>query len=267
MKDEPIHPIGFPHPSSFILHPSKVTRTQRQIEEHRQGEACLHVIDAVGRPCAGIAVWAEQESHAFVFGCVQPELPGVAETDRQRCADRLAEAFNELRPAHAGPDPGVTRVDVPEGVHLGQFARELDRLAPAGLPLEAQVRGRSVGIDLLPERDAADRVAALYTLCFAHPAVRAIIWSGLWDGEPGVDGGGLLRSDFAPKPAFRFLNKLIASVWHSRARGTTDADGRFRFSGFFGNYRVGVQSEEVTTTERLSHRRGVGLTVLEVRQG
>jgi len=243
-----------------------VTHTQRQIGEHRQGEACFQVMDAVSRPCAGIAVWAEQESHAFVFGCVPPDLSGVVETDRQRCADRLAEAFNHLRPAGAPTDLGVTLVDVPERVHLGQFARELDRLAPAGLPLEVQVRGRSIGVESLPERDAADRVAALYTLCFAHPAVGAIIWSGFWDGEPGVDGGGLLRTDFAPKPAFRFLHKLIASVWHSRASGVTDPKGRFCFRGFFGDYRVGVRTAEVTSTERLSHVRGAGPTVVQVRQ-
>jgi hypothetical protein len=266
MKDEASQPGGLVHPSSTILHPFKVTRTQRQIEGHRQGEACLHVIDAAGRPCAGIAVWAEQETHAFVFGCVQPELSGVAETDRRRCADRLAEMFHELRPADAAPDPGVTRIDVPDGVHVGQFSRELDRLASAGLPLEVYVSGRFAGIGSLPERDAADRVAALYTICFAHPSVRAIIWSGFRDGESGVDGGGLLRTDFAPKPAFRFLHKLIASVWHSRAVGVTDADGRFRFRGFFGDYRVGVRTGEVTTTEPLLHRRGAGPTVLQVRQ-
>lgn len=116
----------------------------------------------------------------------------------------------------------------------------------------------------MPEDDAADRVAALYTLCFAHAAVRAIIWSGFRDGEPGVDGGGLLRTDFSPKPSFRYLQKLIASAWHSRAGGATDAEGRFHFRGFFGDYRVGVRCGEVTMTQQILHRRGAGPAVVQV---
>jgi hypothetical protein len=71
-----------------------VTRTQRQIEEHRKGPACLQVRDRAGRPCAGVAVWAEQEAHTFVFGCVVPDLGTLAEPDRQRYSARLAEVFS-----------------------------------------------------------------------------------------------------------------------------------------------------------------------------
>src|SRR5262249_60479363 len=97
------------------------------------------------------------------------DLDALAEPDRQRCPARLGEVFNCLAPA-----PGVTRVDVPEGVRLGVFNRELDRLA-AGLPLEVHVRGKCLGQGGEPP---AERVAELYTLCFAHPAVGGIYWEG-----------------------------------------------------------------------------------------
>jgi hypothetical protein len=223
-----------------------VTRTQRQIEEHRQGPACIDVRDAADRPCPGVAVWVEQETHAFTFGCVAPDAAPAS--DPSRCAARLHEVFNRLVPADAPADPDVTRVDAPDGVHVGRFRVELDRLASAGRPLDVYVRGRAVGLaDDASGRAAAERVVALYSVCFAHPAVRAIHWVGFWDGEAGVAGGGLLRLDFAPKPAFRYLQKLIDVVWHTRAAGETDRDGRFQFRGFFGDYRVAVHAGAAAT--------------------
>jgi hypothetical protein len=227
-----------------------MTRTQRQIEENRQGEACIEVRDAGSRPCAGVAVWVEQETHAFTFGCVAPDVEGLPKDDQQRCSARLNEVFNRITPADLPIDPSAVRVDVSDAVHMGRFRMELDRLAAGGLPLHVYVRGRSVGLasgaDGLAAADsqeyiAAERVAALYTLCFAHPAVRAVCWIGFWDGEETAAGGGLLSLDFAPRRALRFLHKLIGAKWHSRSSGQTDRDGCFRFRGFFGDYRVAVQ--------------------------
>jgi hypothetical protein len=238
-----------------------VTRTQRQIEEHRTGDGCIEVRDAAGRPCAGVPVWVEQETHAFEFGCVAPNLDAVSETDRKRCRDRLGEVFNRIVPA-GSLTPGATRLDVPNVVHLGQLGPELDRLAAGGERLEVWVRGECVGLGPdADDRAAAERAAALYTLCFAHPEVRAIVWDGFWDGEEGSQGTGLLRRDFAPKPAFRYLLKLIGTVWHSRSNSVTDADGRFQFRGFFGDYRVAMRAEPVATTALISFRDGVGAPV------
>lgn len=236
-----------------------VTRTQRQIEEVRKGDWCVQVGDAAGLLRAGVPIWVEQETHAFRFACIAPDLGGVGEPDRQRCTARLNEVFNHVVPADGRADPDAIRVDVPDGVHLGQFRLELDRRSADGRPLEVHVHGRSVGLRLVldgtAERIAADRVASLYALCFAHSAVGGIVWDGFWDGEPRATGGGLLRGDFAPRPAFRYLHKLITTVWHSRASGVTDADGRFEFRGFFGNYRVVARaSDEAATTAVVSFR-------------
>src|SRR5262249_9750211 len=92
----------------------------------------------------------------------------------------------------------------------------------------------------MSERDFAKSVFNLYALCFSHPEVRSIVWQGFSEREPVVAGAGLLREDLSPKPAFQMLRKLIGEVWHSRASGTADADGRFRFRGYFGQYRLVV---------------------------
>jgi hypothetical protein len=88
------------------------------------------------------------------------------------------------------------------------------------------------------DRKVGSRLAAMYTLCFSHPAVTGVFWNGFADGAPGARGGGLVRRDLAPKYAHKVLRKLIDFHWHTRASGVTDGDGLFRFRGFFGDYRV-----------------------------
>lgn len=236
-----------------------MSRTQRRIEQHRKGSVCLTVHDLEGRPRAGVPVWAEQESHAFMFGCIAPAMETLREPERRRCEERLAEVFNRIVPLDQPSAPGIRLYEVPKGVPLGRVRMELDRLADAGPPVEVHVRGRSLGLGIsAAERSEAERVAALYTLCFAHPLVGGIVWHGFWDGEEGAEGGGLLHRDLSPRPAFHFLRKLLGVVWHSRASGETDAAGRFAFRGFLGDYRVAARrGEEAATTALLSLRGGI----------
>lgn len=217
------------------------TRTQRHIEQFRQGTACFEVRDNADRQCAGVAVSVEQERHEFPFGCVMPDLkPGV---DEKRLG-RLSEVFNCLGAAGVLSDSSE-RLLVQERIPLGQLRHELDQFGAANRRLRIHVWGAAVGLSentlsQLAEREAGKRAAELYTLCFAHPAVAGIHWNGCVDGDPDVRGGGLLRADLAPKYAYKVLRKLIGMVWHTRASGITDPDGRFRFRGFLGDYRVVV---------------------------
>jgi hypothetical protein len=222
-----------------------VTRTQRQLEACRQGDACLRVLAPSGQPLPGVPVSVEQESHDFRFGGVVPDLDSLAGADRSRYRERLDEVFNTLVPAGSpSPGPGGLRVDAAEPIRLGQLNSRLDQFALGGLPLEVHVWGEAVGmtpatdVSSPEERELGRRVAELYTLCFAHPAVRGVFWNGFADGDPGARGGGLLRRDLAPRYAHAVLRKLIGSLWHTRAAGVTDAAGLFRFRGFFGDYRA-----------------------------
>jgi hypothetical protein len=223
-----------------------VTRTQRQIEVFRKGDACFPVCDALGRPCPGVPVSVEQESHEFPFGCVAPDLNTLAQPQRTRYQIRLDEVFNCVIPAESPPssEPNVMRVEVAPRVHLGLLRLHLDELAASGHLLQLHIWGESVGISETAvsagdsERVVGRRVAELYSLCFAHPSVVGVWWNGFADGEQGVRGGGLLRRDLAPKYAHKVLQKLVHFEWHTRATGMTDAEGCFRFRGFFGTYRV-----------------------------
>ena len=94
------------------------------------------------------------------------------------------------------------------------------------------------------EAAQADYAVKFYTVCFAHPAVMGITWWDLCEHGSWLPGGGMLRKDLSPKPVYEQLRKLIHQTWHTRAEGTTDAEGRFAFRGFFGTYTVKANGKE-----------------------
>jgi hypothetical protein len=96
-----------------------------------------------------------------------------------------------------------------------------------------------------PEGEAAqlDYGSALYTLLFSHPAVEAITcWdfsdNGEWQGAPA----GLVRADMSPKPLYDWLAEAFGERWTTRAKVTTDAEGRARVRAFFGEHDMTVRT-------------------------
>ncbi len=94
-----------------------------------------------------------------------------------------------------------------------------------------------------PEGEArqAEMVEKFYTVLFSHPAVEAITWWDLPDGQWLGAPSGLVRADLSPKPAYERLAKKIKGDWWTTTTLTTDAQGRASFSGFKGDYKVTVQ--------------------------
>ncbi len=234
-------------------------RTQRQIERYRKGIAIIQVQDQDGRPCVGAQVSVEQETHQFQFGCLVSDLSEWSSNDRERYHRRVTEVFNVVRRQDQVQQAvaEVLTIDLTncrERLHLAEVRRKLDKCnvaaqegKGAALELHAYVSGSTIGscdyqrcdgMHTDEERSAAWRAAGLYTLCFSHPFVCGVFWCGMSDREERVSNGGLLRRDLSPRPAHKTLRKLIHFVWHTRARGKTDALGEFSFNGFFGTYRV-----------------------------
>jgi hypothetical protein len=87
----------------------------------------------------------------------------------------------------------------------------------------------------------AEYAEKFYRVIFGHPATAAITWWDLSDQGSWLKGGGLLRTDLSPKPAYDFLWRLIQREWKTRAEGRTDGAGTFALRGFYGRYRVRVQ--------------------------
>ena len=91
----------------------------------------------------------------------------------------------------------------------------------------------------------------LYRLWFSTPQMAGIIWWNLADGtavrsvsvfNENLCLGGLVDDDFAPKPSFHVLDRLINHEWKTQAAGKTDAKGQYVFRGFYGKYQVTVDT-------------------------
>jgi len=98
------------------------------------------------------------------------------------------------------------------------------------------------------EQAQAEYAERFYRVCFGHPALVGITWWDLCDAHSWLPGGGLLRKDLSPKPAYEALHRLIHGTWRTRAEGRTDAAGEFPFRGIHGTYRVTVTAGDRTVT-------------------
>jgi GH35 family endo-1,4-beta-xylanase len=93
------------------------------------------------------------------------------------------------------------------------------------------------------EKFQAEYVEKFYTLLFSRPEVDAVFWFDFTDrfavlGAPS----GLLRKDFSPKPSYLALHRLIREKWWTRLAKRTGEDGRAKFRGFYGIYRLTVKT-------------------------
>jgi GH35 family endo-1,4-beta-xylanase len=91
------------------------------------------------------------------------------------------------------------------------------------------------------DEDAQARyLDAAYTFLFAQPEVEGITWWCAVDGRLAyIAGGGLLRADLSPKPAYHALQQWIQR--HTSSGSTaTDDEGKAVVRGFAGDYDVSV---------------------------
>ncbi|WP_300343617.1 endo-1,4-beta-xylanase [Nesterenkonia sp.] len=95
------------------------------------------------------------------------------------------------------------------------------------------------------EEIQAEEIEAHYRRLVAHPSVEAITYWGLPDRGMWLNApGGMLRRDGTPKPAYHRLRELLRSEWWLPETALrADDEGRIRFSGFLGDYRVTAGGE------------------------
>jgi endo-1,4-beta-xylanase len=148
-------------------------------------------------------------------------------------------------------------------MHQGYWGEErtlevLDRFSRYGLPIHFTETTLLSG-DLMPseiedlndfqvpdwpstpegEERQADEMVRHYRTLLSHPSVEAITYWGIgddgWLGAPG----GLARLDGSLKPSYEALHGLIKGEWWQQPTTvSTDAEGRLRFNGFLGDYRI-----------------------------
>lgn len=90
------------------------------------------------------------------------------------------------------------------------------------------------------EARQAQYLDAAYTLFFAQSEIEGITWWCPVDGRLAyIAGGGLLREDLSPKPAYYALQRWIARHSSSGVR-YTDGEGKVIIRGYAGTYDITV---------------------------
>jgi endo-1,4-beta-xylanase len=139
-------------------------------------------------------------------------------------------------------------------LHVSEFGiREgtiqyTDRLEPDWSASNRDQPDESDGLKWTEQRKAEYFVQTIVT-CFSHPAVRAFNLWGMGPGNMFMDGNRLIEDDYSPRPTYHALRYLIKEKLRTRANGTTDSDGYFKFRGFHGRYRITATTTGGKTTE------------------
>lgn len=250
------HPIFWNYPGAF---PSWAPPTGLTTEQMR-----AHLVDVMGRYAGRVDYWdvvnepsnranSDLEPYAWARG-VDPHAKLIVNDYGEfvDAAPRLMDMLNDMTSMGApwdaiglqGHTPVTQRFSMNQIWQVlnayGQYAGKellISELSPTSGGM-AMTGGVWTGT--WTEQAQADYADKLYRTMFANPNVSAISWWDLTDRGAAYAGGGLLRADLTPKPAYDVLDHLINDEWHTHATGATAADGIFAFRGFRGDYSLTI---------------------------
>ena len=167
--------------------------------------------------------------------------------------NKLAEYMAQIRKLLTQGVP-IAGIGVQGHLHAetfdrGELQRALDSLAVFKLPIritEFNMPGqrskfhREKIITMTPEEEAlkAKELADFYKICFAHPAVDAILMWGFWEGANWIPVSSLYKRDWSATPAAKAYEELIFNTWWTKYSGPIDNSGVFSTPAFYGKYKV-----------------------------
>lgn len=115
-------------------------------------------------------------------------------------------------------------------------------LGAVGLPIHlSEITITSPGDDVRGRAIQAVIARNLYRLWFSNPQMMGITWWNVVDdcGAPGEPNkSGLFDRQMHPKTAYYALNDLLNKEWRTNLKTHVDSDGKVRFRGFKGTYRI-----------------------------
>jgi GH35 family endo-1,4-beta-xylanase len=141
----------------------------------------------------------------------------------------------------------------------------LDQYAKLGVPVnisEITISAHpQLGDGFAFQKEVTER---LYRLWFSHHATNGIIWWNMVDDTALVDPtrnenifkGGLLNRDMSPKPVWDAIERLIKKEWHTSERLAYDVVGSRSFRGFYGDYKVVINTDHGSYVQQLKLSKG-----------
>lgn len=178
--------------------------------------------------------------------------------------DRYTELFRRMREEGACPDALGMQAHTGSWMSPGEQTAILDDFATAGVPLhytEFWAHNHHLiqaGMDPAEaEEKKADYIERVMTVAFGHPAVDAFYFWGDIHKSFGFrtdhNSNGMPTSSHTPTVVYERVKSLLRETWMTRETLRTDAEGRIRFRGFFGDYSLRhTLSSGMTAGERFS---------------
>lgn len=141
-----------------------------------------------------------------------------------------------------------------ESFDRSELKRSLDSLAQFNLPVKITefnmpgqrskyYQNRDLKMTPEEEQQKAKDLVDYYKICFAHPAVDAILMWGFWEGANWIPQSSLYKRDWSPTPAAEAYQNLIFKEWWTAANGKANREGEFSVPAFFGKYKITVDGE------------------------
>jgi endo-1,4-beta-xylanase len=199
---------------------------------------------ALGFPAGDAAAyhrWAEEAAP----GCrwFINEYTGLQDGTPERIAALAERLLAAKAPLHGIGDQAHYHRPVPDAATLWS---QLDILARPGLPIH--ITEFDLGYAGMTPQDHAEQLARFYKVCFAHPAVEAIVMWGFWERRHWRPETALWRTDWSITPAGEAYVGLVSGAWHTQGAGQAGADGTVSFKGFYGTYTVSAGDRNASLT-------------------
>jgi GH35 family endo-1,4-beta-xylanase len=157
-----------------------------------------------------------------------------------------------------------------ESFDRGELKRSLDSLEQFNLPIKITefnmpgqrskyYQNHELKMTAEEERQKAKDLVDYYKICFAHPAVDAILMWGFWEGANWIPQSSLYKRDWSPTPAAEAYQNLIFKEWWTNADGKANRKGEFSVPAFFGKYKISVDGK----TKEVELKKAEGKLVVE----
>jgi GH35 family endo-1,4-beta-xylanase len=156
----------------------------------------------------------------------------------------------------------IDGIGVQGHLHAEDFSRDtlyhsLKVLAQFGLPVkitEFNIPGqrskfrkdRSLVASKKEEEQFAQGLIDYYRICFAHPAVEAILNWGFWESTNWIPASSFYTKDWTLTSIGEAYRSLVFDEWWTRYKGEANSDGYCIIRAFFGTHKITVDGIEKT---------------------
>ena len=122
----------------------------------------------------------------------------------------------------------------------------LDRFATFGLPIKIT----EFDLHTYDEQLQADYTRDFLTAMFSHPSISGVMVWGFWEKRHWIPPAAFYRADWSLRPAGEIWKQLTRKTWWTDVTAKTDAAGKVKVRGFFGDYEVTASAKGKTSTSR-----------------